>query len=108
MQDNNTKDNNNQRNLSDAFEELKKARNNSIQAKKETPKEVNETKQVSKNTNNSTSKPKKGKPAKPPKSKKEKRVKAVKTKHEPKPKKSNFNGSFRYKFDTLKSNKKEI
>ena len=26
MQDNNTKDNNNQRNLSDAFEELKKAR----------------------------------------------------------------------------------
>ena len=108
MQDNNTKDNNNQRNLSDAFEELKKARNNSIQAKKETPKEVNETKQVSKNTNNSTSKPKKGKPAKTPKSKKEKRVKAVKTKHEPKPKKSNFNGSFRYKFDTLKSNKKKF
>ena len=36
MQDNNTKDNNNQRNLSNAFEELKKARNNSIQAKKET------------------------------------------------------------------------
>ena len=34
MQDNNTKDNNNQRNLSDAFEELKKARNNSIQEKK--------------------------------------------------------------------------
>ena len=61
MQDNNTKDNNNQRNLSNAFEELKKARNNSIQAKKETPKEVNETKQVSKNTNNSTSKPKKEK-----------------------------------------------
>ena len=108
MQDNNTKDNNNQRNLSNAFEELKKARNNSIQAKKETPKEVNETKQVSKNTNNSTSKPKKGKPAKPPKSKKEKRVKAVKTKHEPKPKKSNFNGSFRYKFDTLKSDKKKF
>ena len=46
MQDNNTKDNNNQRNLSNAFEELKKARNNSIQAKKETPKEVNETKQL--------------------------------------------------------------
>ena len=46
MHDNNTKDNNNQRNLSNAFEELKKARNNSIQAKKETPKEVNETKQV--------------------------------------------------------------
>lgn len=56
MQDNNTKDNNNQRNLSDAFEELKKARNNSMQAKKEPPKEANDTKQVNQNTHNSASK----------------------------------------------------
>ena len=40
MHDNNTKDNNNQRNLSNAFEELKKDRNNSIKAKKEKTKEV--------------------------------------------------------------------
>lgn len=114
MQDN-TKDNN-QRNLSDAFAELKKARNNSMQLKKEQEKgsEVKqETSQSNYNSNNSASNGKsihqKNKKSKISKSKKIPKAKKIKNK-EPKikVKKSNFSGNFKYKLDTLRSNKKKF
>lgn len=114
MQDN-TKDNN-QRNLSDAFAELKKARNNSMQLKKEQEKgsEVKrETSQSNYNSNNSAPNGKsihqKNKKSKISKSKKIPKAKKIKNK-EPKikVKKSNFSGNFKYKLDTLRSNKKKF
>ena len=114
MQDNNTKDNNNQRNLSDAFAELKKARNNSMQAKKEQEKDSEITQDIpnlNNDTNKSDSKSKSKISKKDNISRNQKAPKAKKIKNkEPKikTKKSNFSGNLRYKFDTLRSNKKKF
>ncbi len=95
MQDNNTKDNN-QRNLSEAFEELKKAREASMQKvqKRPTSKSTfsNSKPKVNKITNNSK-----------PKKTKQKKMSSPKL-----PKAKPYNGIVRYKFDRLKSNKKKF
>src|SRR5699024_11089230 len=99
-----------------AFEELKKARNNSIQVRKEQEKAsevTQETAQTNYNSNNSAPEEKsihkKKKSAKITRSKEAPKTKKIKHK-EPKikTKKSNFSGNLRYKFDTLKSNKKKF
>lgn len=118
MQDNNTKDNNNQRNLSDAFEELKRARNNSSQSHKQVSEEQHNTNELANNSKiaqpkskakqkskNNSFKIQKSKTPKPPKMKKEKKLKQNVQK---KQRNTNFSGNLRYKFDTLKSNKKKF
>lgn len=108
MQDNNTKDNNNQRNLSDAFEELKRARNNSSQSHKQVSEEQHNTDELANNSKIAQPKSKakqKSKTPKPPKMKKEKKSKQNVQK---KQRNTNFSGNLRYKFDTLKSNKKKF
>lgn len=87
MQNNNTKDNN-QRNLSEAFEELKRARESSAQRVKSQSVKKAESFNVKAN-----------KPANKPRKKKV----------SPKlPKAKSYNGMLRYKFDKLRSNRKKF
>ena len=87
MQNNNTKDNN-QRNLSEAFEELKRARESSAQRVKSQSVKKAESFNVKAN-----------KPANKPRKKKV----------SPKlPKAKSYNGMVRYKFDKLRSNRKKF
>ena len=99
MQDNNTKDNNSnkqEKNLSEVFNELKKARENSIQNRKiENTNQISEKKDINTQKNN-MQKPHRVKTPKP-----------QKTKNTAIAKKS-YNGIIRYKFDVLKSNKKKF
>lgn len=112
MQDNSTKDNNNQRNLSDAFEELKRARSKSIQEKnvhhKETEQNARPQQTPKKEIKTTQAQTIRIKKEKEPKFQKNKKAKKIKNKKGVKPKKPSFSGSFRYKFDTLKSNKRKF
>ena len=95
MQDNNTKDNN-QRNLSEAFEELKKAREASMQKvqKQSTTKTTSTNSEINSTKTSNKTRQKKIKPKKVPSPKL--------------PKAKPYNGIVRYKFDRLKSNKKKF
>ena len=121
MQDNNTKDNNSQRNLSEAFEELKKARNSNNSSKNTNtkPKEnimnathskedvVQKSDKIHKKKSGIKIKKVKEKNKSSIKNKKEKssahisKKKTTKLKTKEKP----FKDTLKYKFDTLKSNK---
>lgn len=95
MQNNNTKDNS-QRNLSEAFEELKKAREASMQKaqKQSTTKTTSTNSEINSTKTTNKTRQKKIKPKKVPSSKL--------------PKAKSYNGIIRYKFDRLKSNKKKF
>ena len=95
MQDNNTKDNG-QRNLSEAFEELKKAREASMQKaqKQSTTKTTSTNSKI--NSTKTTNKTKQNK------------IKPKKVSSSKLPKAKSYNGIIRYKFDRLKSNKKKF
>lgn len=114
MQDNNTKDDN-KRNLSDAFKELKKARDESSKAREETK---NNSSKSAANTSAGTGTPVKNsatntsdnnttkqKPGKNHVVSNKKKTKKIAQKFKSKPK---FSYSFKYRFDTLRSNKRKF